>query len=147
MGKDIVFKLRPIHFLCSLVLFFLLTYIMGKHEIYKEDADIMRSDYNLKALDENFFYDKIHTGRVAVLFYQDDTPIFNKMEAYLEVIGSNNPSDSFFKIRITSNSSLIMNYNLSGTPVILLFNNGKEVGKIMGYVPLSNLEMIYNRVK
>ncbi len=146
MKKHITYKLKPIHFCCSLILFSLLIYVIGLYEVQK-DEDIKGLEYDLQILDENSFKKGVLKGKVTVLFYQDESKVYKKMEHYMKIVASNNRSDLFFKVKITSHSPLAEAYNLSGTPVILFFNEGKPAGRIMGYVPLSNFEMIYKRIK
>ncbi|MDP4146416.1 MAG: thioredoxin [Bacillota bacterium] len=45
-----------------------------------------------------------------------------------------------FKVDVDQSSELSREYNIMGVPTMLIFKNGKEVDKIVGFVPKSTLK-------
>lgn len=52
---------------------------------------------------------------------------------------------SFFKVDIDKYPEYCENFNIYGIPSVVLFNEGREVNRIMGVVPKRNYDVIYSR--
>lgn len=89
---------------------------------------------NIKSLNQSNFNKSIKTGLVLVDFYADWCRPCLMMKPILEEVAT----EYLDKITIASvntdnNSSLSQQYNISSIPCMILFNNGKEVLRIIGY--------------
>ena len=53
----------------------------------------------------------------------------------VEKLASKNANVKFVKLNTDDNPSLAGQYHVSGIPCLILFKNGEEVDRIVGYVP------------
>lgn len=51
----------------------------------------------------------------------------------------------FYEVDISQDKNLDIQYNISLVPLLIIFKEGKEQQRIMGIVPVSNMEMIRDR--
>ena len=83
-----------------------------------------------------------------VMFYHNDCDIYKKMESNLALVNQEYGGVSqFYKISMNDYPSILYTYNSPAITSTLIFENGKEVQRIMGYVSVSNIKMIYNRLR
>lgn len=83
-----------------------------------------------------------------VLFYKENCKFCDKMEDNLnELEKKSGIKTKFYKLDFEKYPKKYNEYHLSGTPTVSIYKNGKEIERIVGVVPVSNLEMIYNRIK
>jgi len=74
-------------------------------------------------------------GLVVVDFYAPSCPYCVKYNPiFAEVFKEYREQAVFGKYDVTKDSSVITSLNIKGTPTTILFMNGKEVGRIDGYV-------------
>lgn len=103
----------------------------------------------LAAINEDDFYQSIENdkGTWGVLFYMKDSPHHTKMENNLSQIKNNKFKDlPMYKLNIEDYPDLFYNQNLAGTPVFVLYKEGKEAKRVMGKVSTLNLNLILNRI-
>lgn len=83
-----------------------------------------------------------------ILFYSEEAESCKKMEYNLDRLAKQveNRNSGFYKINIDECPNVVSQYNISGVPCTLILSDGEESKRIMGIVPHSNLEMIYNRI-
>lgn len=83
-----------------------------------------------------------------VLFYDNNLDICSKMRFSLEKLAES-PQETlhFFAIDVAKHPKPFYEYNVSGIPNILIFKGNKEIKRIMGIVPMENLEKIIGKIK
>lgn len=102
---------------------------------------------NFVELSDNTFNDAIASSEICfVLFYKENCKLCDKMEYNLNEL-EKEQKVKFYKLDFEKYPKMYNNYHISGTPTVSIYKNGKEIERIMGIVPVSNLEMIYNRIK
>jgi len=99
-------------------------------------------------IDDKTFSEVVSSGISFVLLYKEDSGLCNRLEYNINEFSKikNNRQIQFYKLDIEKYPIQYNKYNISGTPTILIYKNGMELDRIMGIIPVSNLEMIYNRV-
>ena|SRR3989344_1872810 len=61
-------------------------------------------------------------------------PVFEKLAP------TYNGKPHFFKINVDENQALAEQFNISGIPCLVMFKEGKEVGRIVGFYPEDGLK-------
>lgn len=146
MSKYGIIQLNPFHFLTAIVLFGIVTYAIGSRNIKGTLSD-ERYDYLTELNNENFL-DSISAGECFVLFYIENSNLCREMSCNLnQLAGSKQANMRFFKLNVDRYPETVEGYNISGVPNIFIFKNGKEHKRIMGLVPIHNLEIIYKKVR
>ncbi|MFV0328489.1 MAG: thioredoxin family protein [Dysgonomonas sp.] len=80
---------------------------------------------------------------VSVIFYQENSEVCNKMMHNISKLSRDDVK--FYRVNVNEHPDIYKKYNISGVPCTLLFKNGQEIDRIMGVVPVTNLEIIYKR--
>lgn len=138
------FHFRTWHFLILFIVLVLTTTILGAK---KMDNIPFINNTCLVEVDGNSFKEKITSDISYVLFHYDNSELSNKMEHNLDQIGNiPNNKTKFLKVNISENHNLCKEYNISGAPSVIIFRNGEEVERMIGVIPVSNLQIIHNRV-
>ena len=144
-NKWINFKLKLWHFVFVLFGFIILINVIGRVKL--ETMSAIDSNSSLIELNETLTVNKPTSKISFVFFYSENSENCRKMEYNLDLLAKHDDGKAnFYKIKIDPNSDIHSKYNISGTPNTLILNDNKEIDRIMGIVPYSNLEMIYNRV-
>lgn len=137
--------LKPQHFATTLILLALFCYFAGDRIINKQATthpDIL-PEVAAPNLD-----DSIEKGLSMVLFYTPGSNLSANMQSRLEKLRNETSSTvRFYQVRVDENDSLINEYNITLTPLLLTFKNGQENQRALGLVPFSNLEIIRDRLK
>lgn len=95
---------------------------------------------NIENLTEKTFDEKIATGKNLVDFWATwcgpcvaMAPILNKFDA------ENTSSISVKKVDVDDNQNLAAKYGISSIPTMILFEDGKEVKRVIGARPYADL--------
>lgn len=137
-------RIKPEYFILALIVVISLCYILGNREI--ENQDQLGTNSSLINITPDKLQDSISMGMSFVLFYQPNSDVCKNMECKLNRLAlEKGKMVRFNTVNIKDENDVTDKYNISGTPNILLFKNGQEYKRIMGIVPFSNLEMIYER--
>lgn len=116
----------------NLVLFFASIFLLGIFTFSELNAQEAKS--NIKELTESNFNTSIKKGLVLVDFYADWCRPCKMMQPILEDVATEyNSQITITKINIDNNKNISSKYNVTGIPCMILFENGKEVKRIVGY--------------
>ncbi|NDV93341.1 thioredoxin [Dysgonomonas sp. 521] len=137
------FRFKTWHFCLLLGLFLFVINIVGPMTIQGTSYN-MDEDIHFEELNDLSVLDKDSSNIVSVIFYNENSDICNKMMDNISRIS--NQDIKFYRSEINKNPELYTKYNVSGVPSILVFKGNKEIDRIMGVVPTTNLEIIYNRI-
>lgn len=97
-------------------------------------------------LNRETFNEKIQSGTHFILIRNAESDLCDKMEANLNLLAKGNNKDiNFYKIDAIECHKECVKYEVSAIPTVLVLNNGEISDRIMGVVPVRNLELIYNR--
>jgi len=89
---------------------------------------------NIKTFTESNFNANIKSGLILVDFYADWCKPCKMMKPILEeVAGENKSKITIAGVNTDNNPTLSQKYNISGIPCMILFKDGKEVKRIVGY--------------
>lgn len=138
-------KLKAIHFLISLIIFFSILYFLDRVKTQFEYPDSLAQ---LESISDKELEHKKNGTLTFVMFYHNDCDIYKKMEYNLVLVNREYGGGSqFYKISMNDYPSILYTYHSPAITSTLIFENGKEIQRIMGYVPVSNIKMIYNRLR
>lgn len=140
-------KLKRGFWYAAIVVFTVAIYFVDS--INSRVEELQEEESGLAAINEDDFYQSIENDKGAwgVLFYMKDSPHYMKMENNLSQIKSNKFKDlPMYKLNIEDYPDLFYNQNLAGTPVFVLYKEGKEAKRVMGKVSTLNLNLILNRI-
>jgi len=89
---------------------------------------------NIKVLTESNFNSNIKSGLILVDFYADWCKPCKMMKPILEeVAGEYKTKMTIASLNTDNYPALSQKYNISGIPCMILFKDGKEVKRIVGY--------------
>jgi thioredoxin len=77
---------------------------------------------------------------LAADFWASWCPYCIRLKPIFESIASKYPDIRFVKVNVDEQQELASRYGIRGIPVIKFFCEEKEVGEIVGYMPLGELE-------
>jgi thioredoxin 1 len=131
----------------NLVLFFASIFLLGIFTFSELNAQEAKS--NIKELTESNFNTSIKKGLVLVDFYADWCRPCKMMQPILEDVATEyNSQITITKINIDNNKNISSKYNVKGIPCMILFENGKEVKRVVGYHEKEQLlEKLADKVK
>ncbi|PXV65051.1 thioredoxin [Dysgonomonas alginatilytica] len=137
-------SLKTWHFLLVFAILVISSNIIWSKELH--NTPMVEENSALIELDNQSFSDNVASGTCFVLFYTDESDVCTKMEQNLnQLIKASEGHTGFYKLNIDKYPGEYGKYAISGTPSTLIFKDGKEIDRIMGIVPISNLIMIYKR--
>lgn len=139
------FRLKPWHFVFTIILFTIFLYIVGDKQIMEPVFD---HSERLNSLEGRNCLEGLAATTSFVLFTRNESDLCRLMESnFSRMINSTekNENVSFYRIETDSCPDACVKYGISGIPTILILKNGKEEKRIMGIVSVSNLSMIYRR--
>lgn len=146
MEKLKKFQFKTWHFGLLFVTLLVLTNILDAMTI-NNIAQIQ--DSNLVELSDKTFDDAISSSELSfVLFNKKHCELSDKMEYNLNQLEKNqNIRIKLYKLDIEEFPQKYNDYYITGTPTVSIYKNGKEIERILGIVSVSNLAIIYNRIK
>ena len=104
--------------------------------------------FKLEELQADRFHTTVMSGTSCVLFYSDESDLCKKMESNLGSLKNETKNKAkFYKLNIEKYPGEYGEYDISGVPSVLIYKDGREVKRVLGVVPSSNLNMIINRVE
>lgn len=137
-----IFQLKEIHFIILIILFTGILHLLD--DLRKKEYKSTKN--NIPEVGSTFFADSLNQKTLClVLFYTNDSDIYNEMTNNLENLLLRTDNIHIYKINTDKYPDIAYTYNICGVPNILIFRNGIEDKRIMGVVSYSNLEMIYKR--
>ncbi|MGH2611841.1 MAG: thioredoxin [Rhabdochlamydiaceae bacterium] len=87
----------------------------------------------IKMIAENEFESTIKTGVILVDFYADWCGPCKTITPHLEAVAKElEGKASIIKIDVDSSQQVASKYQVTSIPTLILFNNGKEVDRIVG---------------
>lgn len=132
-------RIKPEYFILALIVIVSICYIPENREI--NNLDHSETISYLINITPDKLQDSISVGISFVLFYQPNSNVCKNMEYKLNRLAlGKGEMVRFYTVNIKDENDITDKYNN-----ILLFKNGQEYKRIMGVVPFSNLEMIYER--
>ena len=84
-------------------------------------------------LNEQNFLTTINNGTTLVDFYADWCGPCKMIAPIIEEIASERPDVNVGKINVDESGMLAMKYNVSSIPTIIVFKNGQEKSRIIGF--------------
>ncbi len=92
------------------------------------------ADSKVVKLTESNFNNGIKKGLVLVDFYADWCRPCKMMQPVLESVATGHADKiTIAKLNTDQNKMLSQKYQISGIPALILFKNGKEIARIIGY--------------
>lgn len=139
------FSIKGIHFIILIIVFTVILYIVGNIHLVVSTSPITK-DVMIE-LNETNFSDSIDQDSLClVLFYTAESKSCNRMLNTLSKFAAEQVNKiNIYKVDANKYPQVSYKHNISGSPSILIFKNGKEANRIIGVVSLSNLKMIYKR--
>jgi hypothetical protein len=131
-------QLKASHFAALIVAFFLCTTLLSAIQLRRMPESEPRSDFPA-------FEGQMPETGLQVVFFHDNSQLCNKMRYNLEQSAA--PDMHYFTADVAAHPHYIDEYRLSGTPIILIFKEEKEILRIMGVVSQSNLKKIYEKIR
>lgn len=94
----------------------------------------------MKKLNSENFENTIKNDKVIVDFWAEWCgpckqlgPIFKELSTEIDNV-------TFAKVDVDENGQIAQDYKVRGIPTMIMFENGKEVDRIVGFVPKSSLK-------
>ena len=84
-------------------------------------------------LNEKNFHSVINTGTTLVDFYADWCGPCKMIAPIIEEISNERNDINVGKVNVDESGMLAMKYNVSSIPTIIVFKNGEEQSRIVGY--------------
>lgn len=143
---DNKYRIRPLFFLTSLILFTIYVYIKAIIDLNNTSKEHC---FITEETDVQSITDQEVTSTRIILFIQEDCKACSLMEVNLCTLKNSlehGDKVAFYKVDCHNSPSLCAKYNISGVPTTLILNNNKEHKRILGITSPSNLYMIYQRV-
>ena len=88
-----------------------------------------------KHLNTQNFSTEISNGKTLVDFYADWCGPCKMIAPFIEEIANENPNINVGKVNVDLDGEIAMKYNIVSIPTIIVFENGKEKSRIVGYRP------------
>ena len=140
------FHFRTWHFVSLLAILFISTNILGHIKI-KNTPSYLEETCCVE-ISDNSFQEAVSSDLAFVFFYKENSDVCARMEYNLNMLAAKVDPGKIdcYKLDIEKYPGRYSNYDLSDIPNLIIYKNGKDMERIMGLVPISNLEIIYNRV-
>lgn len=89
----------------------------------------------MEIITETNFEDHISTGTVVVDFYADWCGPCKALASFLKTAETNYTGMSFFKVNTDDNEDLTTEFSVKSLPTLVVFKDGKEVDRVVGFSP------------
>ncbi len=133
------FRFRTWHF-CWLLIGFSLFVFWAEPAFSKQAQEKFLSNLYEEVVEE------LEDIRLGFLLFTGDEPYSEQMEFELAHMAHQHRWDAqLFKVNAAEYSQLSDSYRISGTPSIIVLQNGQECCRVLGMVPAGNLQHIYQR--
>ncbi len=122
-------------------------FVYGASHKNNNDIDTANSFKNaviaINSIEEFKFKIQNTNQTVLVEFYSDWCTPCRKMAPILNEFSLNNSDRlSVYKVNFDYMQEIVHNYNIFGIPTILIFMNGKEVKRVLGFRNYNQLELL-----
>ncbi len=91
-------------------------------------------------LEKEDFNEVIKEGKILVDFYADWCGPCKMLAPIIEELAKENESIKFVKVNVDQHEDLAREYGIMSIPTVILFENGEQVKKQIGFVPKEALE-------
>ncbi|GEM_PF-6257742 len=115
----------------------------------ESQSHISEEDSSLVLIDDDVLMDKVESepGTMCVLYYMPESPGYPKVESNLAEVKESDFEDiPMFKLNVEEYPEPFFSQNLSGTPVVVFYKDGKETARAMGKVSTRNIKHILKRL-
>lgn len=93
----------------------------------------------LKKLNSQNFESEIAASTTLVDFYADWCGPCQMIAPIVEEIAAERTDITVGKVNVDNDASIAIKYNVSSIPTLIVFKDGKEVSRIVGYRPKSDI--------
>ena len=90
-------------------------------------------------LTDQKFLEEVKNGKVLVDFYATWCGPCKMMHPVIEELAKDYPELKIIKVDVDQHEDLAMNYGVMSIPTIILFENGEEKNKSIGFTPKDKL--------
>lgn len=141
-AKQYYLQLQPWHFVVAIVFFYFTTLFISEVKLKEMPEATVKKSF------PSFTGEFSENEYSFIFFYNDDSDLCNKMRYNVEQFAAKNGKEeiAFFEVNVNELPEYYYRYNISGVPNLLIFKNDKELTRIMGIVPESNLEKIHQKI-
>src|SRR3989344_2716180 len=94
----------------------------------------------VKEINSNDFKEKISKGKVLVDLWAEWCFPCRQLSPIIEELSKEMKDITFYKLDVDKNPDVAESYGVMGIPTLILFNNGKEVKRIVGLRPKEELK-------
>lgn len=136
------FRFKAWHFILMFALLIIVTNVI---DAAKSNNPASNIESRFVELDGNLIKEGEHSGISFVLCYREDSDLCNKMEYNLNQLSYGNEF-KYFKLDIEKYPHISDEYHIIGVPSVLILSDGEEIERVLGVVPVSNLEIISKRI-
>lgn len=93
----------------------------------------------IKKLNSNNLYEEINNGITLVDFYADWCGPCKMIAPIIEEIATECENITVGKINVDNDAEIALKYNVSSIPTIIIFRDGKEASRLVGYRPKEDI--------
>ncbi len=97
----------------------------------------------LKKLNKDNFITEISSGTTLVDFYADWCGPCKMIAPIVEEISNERTDITVGKINVDSDPEIAIKYGVASIPTLIVFKNGKESGRIVGYRPKEDILTLF----
>jgi len=94
----------------------------------------------MKILNESEFKEAINGDLVLVDFFADWCMPCKMIAPILEQVAAASDEYGIYKLNVDDNGPIAMKYNVRSIPTLIIFKNGKEVDRKLGFMSKPQLE-------
>lgn len=87
----------------------------------------------LKRLDSNNFLNEINVGTTLVDFYADWCGPCKMIAPIVEEIANERTDITVGKVNVDNDADIAIKYGVSSIPTLIVFKDGKETARVVGY--------------
>jgi len=88
-----------------------------------------------------------NSGIVAVYFYSQVMPLnHKKMISMIDKVSLKNKNIKFYAVDIDYHRTMIKRFGLQSVPTTIIFNNGKEIDKVVGACLTQPFEKVFKDI-
>ena len=115
-------------------------------EIFEQQNITYSEDFNRINKIQSDEFDSLSSGLTCILFYDEEEGFNLQMEQNLDKVQQEGIQNiKLYKMNVLEEENACNKFKISGVPTVVIYNNGREMKRIMGMVPVTNLKMILNR--
>lgn len=104
------------------------------------DLNAQTEKSNIKSLNQSNFNSSIKTGLVLVDFYADWCGPCKMVSPIVDELSEQMNDIKFRKVNVDEENNLAMRYNVRSIPTLVIFKDGQEVDRMVGFAPKARLQ-------